>query len=102
MKGGEAAATVIEVDQPDGSVLVVDRAFEMDSAEDVIDQMAPRTADMVSHNPHADSIQDRGTETPGWLSFLRLTTDLGSVTVLESTDGFGRTVAAYQGLGITF
>ncbi|MGK5681163.1 hypothetical protein [Actinoplanes sp. URMC 104] len=76
--------------------------FEMDSAEDVIDQMAPRIADMAAHNPHVASIQDRGIETPGWLSFLRLTTDLGPVTVLESTDGFGRTVAAHQGLGITF
>jgi len=76
--------------------------FEMDSADDVIDQMAPRIADMEAHNPHVASIQDRGIETPGWLSFLRLTTDLGPVTVLESTDGFGRTVAAHQGLGITF
>ncbi|MEV0611521.1 hypothetical protein AB0I61_34785 [Polymorphospora rubra] len=76
--------------------------FEMDSAEDVIDQMAPRIADMAAHNPHVASIQDRGIETPGWLSFMRLTTDLGSVTVLESTDGFGRAVAAHQGLGITF
>ncbi|GAB3852579.1 hypothetical protein ACFPIJ_64290 [Dactylosporangium cerinum] len=76
--------------------------FEMDSADSMIDQMAPRIDDMAANNPHVPSIQDRGIETPGWLSFLRLTTDVGQVTVLESTDGFGRTVAAHQGLGITF
>lgn len=77
--------------------------FEMESAEAVIDAMGPRITDMVENNPHVPSIQDRGIETPGWLSFLRLTTkDLGSVIRLESTDGFGRTVAVHQGLGITF
>ncbi|WP_280297080.1 hypothetical protein [Nocardia abscessus] len=77
--------------------------FEMDSADDMIDAMGPWINDMVEHNPHVPSIQDRGIETPGWLSFLRLTTkDLGSVIRLESTDGFGRTVAAHKGLGITF
>ncbi|GIF49319.1 hypothetical protein DFJ67_2145 [Asanoa ferruginea] len=76
--------------------------FEMDSADEMIDQMAPMIADMTENNPHVASIQDRGIETPGWLSFLRLTTDVGQVTVLESTDGFGRTVAAHKGLGITF
>lgn len=76
--------------------------FEMDSADKLIDAMAPRITDMAEHNPHVASIQDRGIETPGWLSFLRLTTDVGTVTRLESTDGFGRTVAAHQGLGITF
>lgn len=76
--------------------------FEMDSADMMIDAMAPRITDMVENNPHVASIQDRGIEMPGWLSFLRLTTDVGSVTRLESTDGFGRTVAAHQGLGITF
>jgi hypothetical protein len=76
--------------------------FEMDSAEAMIDAMAPRITDMAENNPHVASIQDRGIETPGWLSFLRLTTDVGPVTRLESTDGFGRTVAAHQGLRITF
>jgi hypothetical protein len=76
--------------------------FEMDSVDKVIDAMAPRITDMLENNPHVQSIQDRGIETPGWLSFLRLTTDVGPVTRLESTDGFGRTVAAHQGLGITF
>jgi hypothetical protein len=76
--------------------------FEMDSADKMIDAMAPRITDMAENNPHVASIQDRGIETPGWLSFLRLTTDVGTVTRLESTDGFGRTVAAHQGLRITF
>lgn len=76
--------------------------FEMDSAEKMIDAMAPRITDMVENNPHVASILDRGIEMPGWLSFLRLTTDVGTVTRLESTDGFGRTVAAHKGLGITF
>jgi len=76
--------------------------FEMDSAEKMIDAMAPRITDMVENNPHVASILDRGIEMPGWLSFLRLTTDVGTVTRLESTDGFGRTVAAHRGLGITF
>ena len=76
--------------------------FEMDSADRMIDAMAPLITDMVNNNPHVASIQDRGIETPGWLSFLRLTTDVGTFTRLESTDGFGRTVAAHQGLGITF
>jgi hypothetical protein len=64
--------------------------------------MAPRITDMVNSNPHVTSILDRGIETPGWLSFVRLTTSVGTVTRLESTDGFGRTVAAHHGLGITF
>lgn len=51
--------------------------FEMDTATEMIDAMAPWINDMVEHNPHVQSIQDRGIETPGWLSFLRLTTDLG-------------------------
>jgi hypothetical protein len=77
--------------------------FEMDSAEDMINAMGPQINDMVVHNPHVPSIQDRGIETPGWLSFLQLTTkDVGSVIRLESTDGFGRTVATHDGLGITF
>jgi hypothetical protein len=77
--------------------------FEMDSAEDMINAMGPRINDMVENNPHVSSIQDRGIETPGWLSFLQLTTkDVGSVIRLESTDGFGRTVATHRGLGITF
>ena len=76
--------------------------FEMDSADKLIDAMAPRITDMVENNPHVASILDRGIEMPGWLSFLRLTTDVGTVTRLESTDGFGRTVAAHLGLGITF
>ena len=76
--------------------------FEMESADKMIDAMAPRITDMVENNPHVASILDRGIEMPGWLSFLRLTTDVGTVTRLESTDGFGRTVAAHQGLGITF
>jgi hypothetical protein len=76
--------------------------FEMDSTKGLIDAMAPRITDMLNHNPHVASIQDRGIETPGWLSFLRLSTDVGSVTRLESTDGFGRTVAAHQGLEIAF
>jgi predicted translin family RNA/ssDNA-binding protein len=77
--------------------------FEMASAEDMINAMGPRINDMVVHNPHVPSIQDRGIETPGWLSFLQLTTeDVGSVIRLESTDGFGRTVATHDGLGITF
>ena len=76
--------------------------FEMDSADKMIDAMAPRIADMVANNPHVGSIQDRGIETPGWLSAVRLTTDVGTVTRLESTDGFGRTVATHEGLGITF
>ncbi|WP_327136285.1 hypothetical protein OG311_40400 (plasmid) [Streptomyces sp. NBC_01343] len=76
--------------------------FEMNSAEKMIDAMAPRITDMVNNNPHIGSILDRGIETPGWLSAVRLTTDLGTVTRLESTDAFGRTVASHQGLGITF
>jgi hypothetical protein len=76
--------------------------FEMGSADKLIDAMAPRITDMVENNPHVASILDRGIEMPGWLSFLRLTTDVGTVTRLESTDGFGRTVAAHQGLGIAF
>ncbi|MET8431753.1 hypothetical protein ABZV61_02925 [Streptomyces sp900116325] len=76
--------------------------FEMDSADKMIDAMAPRIADMVANNPHVGSILDRGIETPGWLSAVRLTSDVGTVTRLESTDGFGRTVAAHKGLGITF
>ncbi|MFC1414874.1 hypothetical protein ACEZCY_37705 [Streptacidiphilus sp. N1-12] len=76
--------------------------FEMDSADKMIDAMAPRITDMVNNNPHIGSILDRGIETPGWLSAVRLTTDLGTVTRLESTDAFGRTVASHQGLGITF
>ncbi|GHE93040.1 hypothetical protein E5082_28595 [Streptomyces griseoluteus] len=76
--------------------------FEMDSAEKLIDAMAPRITDMVDNNPHVGSILDRGIETPGWLSALRVTTDVGAVTRLESTDGFGRIVASHKGLGITF
>jgi hypothetical protein len=77
--------------------------FEMDSVEDMINAMGERINDMVAHNPHVPSIKDRGIETPGWLSFLKLTTkDVGSVIRLESTDGFGRTVATHDGLGITF
>ncbi|MFJ6722367.1 hypothetical protein [Streptomyces sp. NPDC091259] len=76
--------------------------FEMDSADKMIDAMAPRITDMVNNNPHIGSILDRGIETPGWLSAVRLTTDLGTVTRLESTDAFGRTVASHEGLGITF
>lgn len=77
--------------------------FEMDSAQAMIDAMGPVIDDMVENNPHVPSIQERGIETPGWLSFLRLTTnDVGSVIRLESTDGFGRTVAVHKGLGITF
>ena len=77
--------------------------FEMDSAEDMINAMGEQINDMVAHNPHVPSIQDRGIETPGWLSFLQITTkDVGSVIKLESTDGFGRTVATHDGLGITF
>ena len=76
--------------------------FEMDSAEGLIDAMAPRITDMLNNNPHVASILDRGIETPGWLSFLRLTTGVGPVTRLESTDGFGRIAAAHLGLGITF
>jgi hypothetical protein len=76
--------------------------FEMDSAAQMIDAMTPRIRDMVDNNPHVHSIRDRGIEVPGWLSFLRLTTDVGPVTRLESTDGFGRTVAVHDGLGITF
>ena len=76
--------------------------FEMDSADKMIDAMALRITDMAENNPHVASIQDRGIEMPGWLSFLRLTTDVGTVTRLESTDGFGRTVAAHRGLEITF
>ncbi|KAF5994536.1 hypothetical protein BOG92_024925 [Streptomyces sp. WAC00263] len=76
--------------------------FEMDSAEKLIDAMASRITDMVDNNPHVGSILDRGIETPGWLSALRVTTDLGAVTRLESTDGFGRIVASHKGLGITF
>lgn len=77
--------------------------FEMDSAEDMINAMAAQISDMVEHNPHVPSIKDRGIETPGWLSFLQLTTkDVGSVVRLESTDGFGRTVGSQDGLGITF
>ncbi|WP_190816560.1 hypothetical protein [Saccharopolyspora pogona] len=77
--------------------------FEMDSAQAMIDAMGPRIDDMAENNPHVPSIQERGIETPGWLSFLRLTTnDVGPVIRLESTDGFGRTVAVHKGLGITF
>ncbi|MEU7315509.1 hypothetical protein [Streptomyces sp. NPDC007083] len=76
--------------------------FEMDSAEELIDAMAPRITDMVDDNPHVGSILDRGVETPGWRSALRVTTDVGAVTRLESTDGFGRFVAGHKGLGITF
>jgi hypothetical protein len=77
--------------------------FDMDSAEQMINAMAPQIKEMVDHNPHVPSIQERGIETPGWLSFLRVTAkDVGSVIRLESTDGFGRTVAAHQGLDITF
>ncbi|WP_159038992.1 MULTISPECIES: hypothetical protein [unclassified Streptomyces] len=76
--------------------------FEMDSADKLIDAMAPRITDMVDNNPHVGSILDRGIETPGWLSALRVTTDVGAVTRLESTDGFGRIVASHNGLGITF
>ncbi|MET9388441.1 hypothetical protein ABZY09_47685 [Streptomyces sp. NPDC002928] len=76
--------------------------FEMDSVDEMIDAMAPRIADMVANNPHVGSIMDRGIETPGWLSAVQLTSDVGTVTRLESTDGFGRTVAAHEGLGITF
>jgi hypothetical protein len=76
--------------------------FEMDSAQRLIDAMGPRITDMAENNPHVASIMERGIETPGWLSFLRLTTDVGTVIRLESTDGFGRTVAAHRGLGITF
>lgn len=84
----------------DGKPLLL---FEMDSAEDMINAIGPQINDMVVHNPHVPSIQDRGIETPGWLSFLQLTTnDVGSVIRLESTDGFGRTVATHHGLGITF
>ncbi|MEU4266173.1 hypothetical protein ACYCCF_30030 [Streptomyces argenteolus] len=76
--------------------------FEMDSADKLIDAMAPRITDMEENNPHVASILDRGIETPGWLSAVRVITDLGAVTRLESTDGFGRTVASHKGLGITF
>jgi hypothetical protein len=76
--------------------------FEMNSTDKLIDAMATRITDMIENNPHVPSILDRGIEMPGWLSFLRLTTDVGTVTRLESTDGFGRTAAGYKGLGITF
>ncbi|MEU8408031.1 hypothetical protein AB0C19_17735 [Micromonospora sp. NPDC048842] len=76
--------------------------FEMRSAQKLIDAMGPRITDMAENNPHVASIMDRGIETPGWLSFLELTTDVGTVIRLESTDGFGRTVAAHKGLGIAF
>ncbi|MEU4518820.1 hypothetical protein AB0F52_08875 [Amycolatopsis sp. NPDC024027] len=77
--------------------------FEMDTAEAMIDAMGPPINDMAENNPHVPSIQDRGIETPGWLSFLELTTgDVGTVIRLESTDGFGRTVGVHKGLGITF
>jgi hypothetical protein len=68
----------------------------------MIDAMAPKITDMAANNPHVPSILDWGIEMPGWLSFVRLTTDVGTVTRLESADGFGRTVAVHKGLGISF
>ncbi|MFE9391610.1 hypothetical protein [Streptomyces sp. NPDC006784] len=76
--------------------------FEMDSAERPIDTTAPRITDMVDNNPHVGSILDRGLETPGWLSALRVTTEVGAVTRLEPTNGFGRILAGHKALGITF
>ncbi|MER5336762.1 hypothetical protein [Micromonospora sp. NPDC002717] len=75
--------------------------FEMNSTA-LIEAMGPQIADMAEHNPHIQSIKDRGIETPGWLSFLRLTTELGDVTRFETTDGYGRSVGSHRGLRLMF
>ncbi|WP_157405197.1 hypothetical protein [Actinopolyspora halophila] len=76
--------------------------FAMESSTAFIEAMTPRIRQMLDENPHIQSVQDRGIETPGWLSFLRITTELGITTRLETTDCFARTVATHQGLDLKF
>lgn len=60
-------------------------------------------ADLIYEvNEHAATIGDRGIESPGLLSVARIVTDdMDTVGVLDSTDGFGRTVGAHRALGIS-
>lgn len=60
-------------------------------------------ADLIYEvNEHAATIADRGIENPGLLSIARIVTDdMDTVGVLDSTDGFGRTVGAHRALGIS-
>lgn len=72
--------------------------------EDSAGFMQSLTGDMSKiwlGNPHSRSVPLRGIENPGLLSIARLSLeDTAKIGVLESTDGFSRTVGAHKGSGI--
>ncbi|ADX72201.1 hypothetical protein Asphe3_10160 [Pseudarthrobacter phenanthrenivorans Sphe3] len=76
--------------------------FETASGADLGSRL-DNEADLIYEvNEHAATIADRGIETPGLLSVARIISDdKNTVGVLDSTDGFGRTVGAHRALGIT-
>lgn len=76
--------------------------FEAFSAKQLIDELEVQSDDIYRENPHTKTIQYRGIEVGGVLSLARITSpDFQPVGVLDSTDGFSRTVGAHRGLKLT-
>lgn len=77
--------------------------MQVPSSDTLVKEMADRIQWVRNHNPHVETIAERGIETPGWLAFAQLTVDGEQpVWFLDATDAFGRTVGAHDGLGIDF
>lgn len=76
--------------------------FNSESVNRLIDRMENESKDIMQENPHTKTIAARGIEVGGWLSLTRVSArDLRPVGILESTDGFSRTVGAHYGLSLT-
>jgi hypothetical protein len=78
-------------------------SFHAGTINKLIDSTENESRDIMSENPHTKTIALRGIEVGGWLSFARISADglTKPITILESTDGFSRTVGAHQGLSLS-
>ena len=75
--------------------------FEEASSSRLSNRLETEAETILVTNEHALTVGDRGIENPGLLSISRIqTSDRETVGVLDSTDGFGRTVGAHHALGI--
>jgi hypothetical protein len=76
--------------------------FNSESVNKLLDRTVNESKDIMQENPHTKTISARGIEVGGWLSLCRISAnDLRPVGILESTDGFSRTVGAHDGLTLS-
>ena len=72
------------------------------SLRELLDDLVEFSLEIFKDSPHTKTIATRGIETGGVLALARITADDTAQVfgVLESTDGFSRTVGAHHGLSL--